>query len=181
MKDQIRIRLEALKFGLEEIDFAHKETLNDPELEFGFEYEKPYPMNAVNSALYKKADIIKKRRREILYYRVFCFTQVAFSLRDYLKELYPEHEAKILSFYDEILDSGFKRKDFSNKPKHDPNKDMKFGLQMKLQKTEVKDGEKTKVYFYRFNWAFEGADSIDLCREFHKEIHDFIRNDLKIS
>lgn len=62
MNQKIRIRLDSLKNSLVKIEEAYQNTLKDPDLEMGFEYEKPYPINQMNNALWKKAEKIREKR-----------------------------------------------------------------------------------------------------------------------
>tara|TARA_R110002020_G_C16159563_1_gene763285 strand:+ start:460 stop:1011 length:552 start_codon:yes stop_codon:yes gene_type:complete len=175
---KIQIRLRALKIALNEIDTAFQETKRDTFLELGFEYNIPYPETSQNKALYKKMDSIIRERQEILYYRIFCFSQVIYSLKEYLKKLLPEKKKKIESFFSDQIDGAIPIKDLANDLKHNPDKDMKFGFVVKSKKTEIVDRKIINTINYNFNWHYEGMDSLDYCKSIYKDIYKFIREEI---
>ena len=178
---KIQIRLRALTIALNEIDTAFKETKRDVFLELGFEYNIPYPETPQNRALHKKMDSIKRERQEVLYYRIFCFSQVIYSLKEYLKKLYPEKKKIIESFFSDQIEGAIPIKDIANDLKHNPEKDMRFGFVVKNKKTETVDRKIITTINYNFNWHYEGLDSIDYCKSIYKEIYKFIREEIESS
>jgi hypothetical protein len=89
---QIHIRLNGLKIAMKEIEAVFCELKKDAFLEMGFEYDTSIPETPQNRALHKKVDLIRREREDILYYRIFCFTQVVYSLKDYMKKILSSKE-----------------------------------------------------------------------------------------
>ena len=166
---------------MDEIEIAYNATLINPYLELGFENDKSYSLTPQNRALFKKADLLKGKREEVLYYRIFCFSQVVYSLKDYLNKIYPEKKAIIESFFSDKPEGGVSRKQLSNDLKHNPSKDMKFGFIEKGRKTELINRSKITTINYNFNWHYEGFDSIDHCKSIYKEILLFLRDEFKFN
>ncbi|HCB44968.1 MAG TPA: hypothetical protein DEP37_00920 [Algoriphagus sp.] len=175
---QIQIRLRALKIALDEIDIAFRETKKDAFLEIGFKYDVPYPETSQNRALHKKVDLIRREREDILYYRIFCFTQVVYSLKDYLKKIYPLKKREIESFFSDQIDGSIPKKGLANDLKHNPDKDLKFGFVEKSKKTEIVNRSKITTINFNFNWKYQGLDTIDHCKTVFKEIHQFVRDEI---
>jgi len=169
--------MDALKLGLEEIEAAYQETLKDSQLELGLMYDT-YPLDETHNALFKQAEDITKKRKEDLYYRIFCFSQVVFSLKDYLKKSYPVHTGKIESFFSDPREGGIIIKEMSNDMKHNPKLDLKYGLVIKSTKTEIINRRQTTTTYANFNWSYRGIDSIDHCNYIYKEIRHFLQEDL---
>lgn len=178
MKQNIKIRVNALKMGLEEIEAAFQETRKDSWLEVGIVYDKPYPLDEIHNALFKQADAITKERKDVLYYRIFCFSQVVFSLKDYLKKSYPVHTGKIESFFSDPREGGITIKQMSNDMKHNPKLDLKYGLVIKSSKSEIINKTQIMTTYANFNWGYQKIDSIDYCKYLYKEICHFLKNDL---
>lgn len=178
MKQNIRIRMDALKLGFEEIEAAFQETRKDSWLEVGLVYDKPYPLDETNDALFRKADAITKKRKDVLYYRIFCFSQVVFSLKDYLIKSFPVHTRKIESFFSDPREGGIIIKQMSNDMKHNPKLDLKYGLVIKSSKTEIINRTQMTTTYANFNWSYQGIDSIDHCKYIYREIHQFLQEDL---
>lgn len=175
---QIHIRLNGLKIALKEIEDAFCELKKDAFLEMGFEYDTPIPETPQNRALHKKVDLIRMEREDILYYRIFCFTQVAYSLKDYLKKIYPLKKLEIESFFSDQIDGAIPKKDIANDLKHNPKNDMKFGFVEKSKKTEIVNRSKITTINFNFNWNYQGLDTIDHCKTVFKEIHQFVRDEI---
>lgn len=178
MQQNIRIRMDALKLGLEEIEVAYQETLKDSWLEVGLVYDVPYPIDETHNALFRQSEDITKKRKDLLYYRIFCFSQVVFSLKDYLKKSYPVHEREIESFFSDPREGGMTIKQMSNDMKHNPKLDLKYGLFTKSTKTEIINRRKMTTTYANFNWSYRGIDSIDHCKFLYNEICNFLEEDL---
>jgi hypothetical protein len=169
--------MDALKLGLEEIKAAYQETLKDSQLELGLVNET-YPIDETHNALFRQAEDITKKRKEVLYYRIFCFSQVVFSLKDYLKKSYPVHERKIESFFSDPREGGMTIKQMSNDMKHNPKLDLKYGLVIKSSKTEIINRRQMTTTYANFNWSYRGIDSIDHCNYIFTKIRHFLEEDL---
>jgi hypothetical protein len=177
MQQNIRIRMDALKLGLEEIEAAYQETLKDSQLELGLVNET-YPIDETHNALFRQAEDITKKRKEVLYYRIFCFSQVVFSLKDYLKKSHPVHTGKIESFFSDPREGGITIKQMSNDMKHNPKLDLKYGLVIKSSKSEIINKTQITTTYANFNWGYQRIDSIDHCKYIYKEIRHFLQEDL---
>ena len=178
MKQNIKIRVNALKMGLEEIEAAFQETRKDSWLEVGIVYDKPYTLDETNNALFRQADAITKKRKNALYYRIFCFSQVVFSLKDYLKKSDPVHTGKIESFFSDPGEGGIIIKEMSNDMKHNPKLDLKYGPVIKSTKTELINRRQMTTTYANFNWSYQGIDSIDHCKYIYNKILHFLQEDL---
>jgi|GEM_PF-3070064 len=175
---QIHIRLNGLKLALKEIEDAFRELKKDAFLEMGFEYDTPIPETPENRELHKKVDLIRRKREDILYYRIFCFTQVAFSLKDYLKKIYPLKKEEVESFFSDQIDGAIPKKDIANDLKHNPKNDMKFGFVAKSKETEIVNRSKITTIKYDFNWNYRGLDTVDHCKTLFQQIHQFVRDEI---
>jgi hypothetical protein len=175
--EKINIRIKALKFNLDELNESYNLTARDVVIETGMEYGKQYPYNEETLAIIRKQDELKKMREERLHFTILNFTQVFYSVKEYLKKGYPEKKQKVEDFFSNN-ELGIKaRKDISNDLKHNPQNDIKYGFGQ-VGKEETKDGTKriTKIYF-KHTWFYNGIDSVEYCNNLYKEFSRFIHDE----
>ena len=180
----INIRIKALKYNLEQLNEAYEMTTRDAGIESGIKYDQQYPYNDETLALFRKKDELKKSRVEKLYFNIFNYTQVFFSLKDYMKKGYPEKEQVIESFFSDKDSSDKARKDISNHLKHNPQMDIKYATGQ-VEREERKEGDKRKVIIhFRETWFYRGIDSVEYCNKIYNELINLINDefsDLKTS
>ncbi|HBL73962.1 MAG: hypothetical protein A2W90_12205 [Bacteroidetes bacterium GWF2_42_66] len=175
--EKINIRIKALKFNLDELNEAYNLTTRDVVTETGMEYGKQYLYNEETLSIIRKQDKLKKEREERLHFTILNFTQVFYSVKEYLKKGYPEKRQKVEDFFSNIGLGNKARKDISNDLKHNPQNDIKYGFG-EVGKEETKDGTKriTKIYF-KHTWFYGGIDSVEYCNNLYKELSRFIHDE----
>lgn len=178
INQKVELRLKLLRLALEEINLAYTETLIDSFLEQGLKYEIGYEMTNQYNELHDNARRVKKDREEILYYRIFCLTQIIYSLKEYLRELYPLKKNKIEKFFSKKGNGKLARTDLANNLKHDPKNDLKFGLVINGKKTEKFNKSELTTYYFNWNWHLGGIDSIEYCKKLVLEIEKFIQEEI---
>lgn len=174
---QIEIRLSALKLAAKEIREAYEESKIDAYSEFGIEYEKPYVLVPGEVSIFKKADELAKRRKDVLFYRIFCFTQVFYSLKDYISKLYPEKKVRVESFFNEKDKSQFIRKRLANDLKHNPSKDIRFGFTEKRRERKSVNGHHQETIVFDWSWNWNNLDTIDYCEDLLLQMDKFIHQE----
>ena len=128
-KNRITTLLGVLQTDFDDMILIYKETLKDPFIEAGFEYNKKYPYNE-ETIKFQNEKVSEQERLiqlqvERLYGRIFNFVQTYNSIKGILIGIYPKEKKIIEKFYEEK--NGFiSREEMGNKLKHDPNKDLEY-------------------------------------------------------
>jgi hypothetical protein len=172
--EKINIRIKALKFNLDELNEAYNLTTRDVVTETGMEYGKQYPYNEETLSIIRQQNKLKKEREERLHFKILNFTQVFYSIKEFLKKGYPEKKQKVEDFFSDTELGNKARKDISNDLKHNPENDLKYGFGQ-VGKEEIRDGTKRikKIYF-KHSWFYRGIDSVEYCNNLYKELSNFI-------
>jgi hypothetical protein len=176
---KVDIRIKALKFNLDQLNSAYLETIRDSVTDTGIEYHKQYPYNDETRAMFKKHEDLKKSREEILFFTIFNFTQVYYSVKEYLKKEDPSQKDKIETFFcDRPL--GFKaRKDISNDLKHNPSNDLTYAFGQVGPTETTREGSSLVIRTnYRETWFYYGVDSVDYCNRLYKELIEFVDKEI---
>lgn len=175
--EKIDIRLRALKFNLDQINDAYEQTFRDYITDTGLEYGKQYPYNEQTIKIVQRAEELKKSREDMLFFYIFNFTQVYYSLKEYLRKEYPAKKGEIEAFYS-TRQVGFQaRKDMSNDLKHNPTKDLKYEQRtVDIQKSREGNVLRT-TYISKQSWFYYEIDSVEYCNKLYKELTDFIRTE----
>ena len=127
--------LKILKTDIDELNICYKNTLKDPFIEAGFEYNKKYPYNAETIKL--QNDKVNEQERliqlevEKLYGKIFHFTQSYYAIKDWLvrtltKKKYPELNEILNNYFCNEKTNGISRIDYCNELKHNPHKDLHY-------------------------------------------------------
>jgi hypothetical protein len=173
--EKIDIRLRALKFNLEQLNLAYNETTRDAVIDSGIEYGKKYPYNAETLNILRKRDELQKSREDKLFFTVFNFTQVYYSLKEYLRKEYPARKEKIEIFYSSRPLGFAGRKEISNDLKHNPSNDLRYGFGQVGEEEKVREGSKLIIRMkYKHTWFYYGIDSVEYCNNLYKELMEFI-------
>lgn len=176
---KVDIRIRALKFNLDQLNAAYAETTRDSVVDTGFEYGKQYPYNDETRALIKMHEDLKKSREDILFFTIFNFTQVYYSIKEYLRKEYPTQKERIEQFFSD-RPLGFKaRKDISNDLKHNPSNDLQYGIG-KIGKDETfMDGKKLIVRTnYKETWFYYGVDSVEYCNHLYTQLIELMNKEI---
>jgi len=171
---KIDIRIRALKFNLDQINTFYEETLRDVVSDTGMEYGKKYPLNSQTIELLNNQKKLQKSREDKLFFSVFNFTQVYYSIKDYLKKEFPDRKDKIEGFFSSRIVGLKARKDISNDLKHNPENDLKYDTRL-VDKQEYIEGRTKHVKFNLKNsWFYYDIDAVEYCNKLYKELLDFI-------
>ena len=120
-------RLKILQLGIDEIKECYDATLRDTYLDVGLEYNKKYPYPDDGTLnLIKKAEELKKLRELKLYTSIFNFTQIFYSVKEFLLADFPQYKIDIENFFSNEKVSGLSRTRISNDLKHNSKKDLEY-------------------------------------------------------
>lgn len=169
------MRLRALKFNLEQLNSAYNETTRDSVIDSGLEYGKNYPYNEGTYDMLDEPDKLRKSREDMLFFTIFNFTQVFYSIKEYLKAGYPNKKVEIENFFSTRQLGFTERKAISNDLKHNPSSDLKYEHGQIGESQTRREGRKLKIMtYYRWTWFYYGVDSVEYCNTLYKELIDFL-------
>lgn len=178
-KPRVDIRIRALKFNLDRLNLAYEESRRDSFTDVGMEYNKQYPYNEAQK-LIKKQEELKKSREDVLFFTILNFTQVFYSIKEYLRMEYPSKKDKIENFFsNKPVGFEFKaRKDISNDLKHNPANDLKYGFGQ-IGKTETKIEGSTMFITTRSRetWFYYELDSVEHCNNLYNDVIQFMETE----
>jgi hypothetical protein len=171
---KIDIKIRGLKFNLDQINTFYEETLRDVVSDSGMEYGKKYPLNSQTIELFNYQDKLQKSREEKLFFSIFNFTQIYYSIKDYLKKEFPERKDKIEGFYSTKLLGLKARKDISNDLKHNPENDLKYDFRFVDRQHYIEGRTKHIKLNLKNSWFYHDIDSVEYCNKLYKELLDFL-------
>jgi hypothetical protein len=178
-KKKIDIRIKALRFNLDHLNSAYADTTRDSVVDTGIEYGKEYPYNDETRELFKKHEDLKKSREEILFFTIFNFTQVYYSIKEYLKKEYPSQKEKIEAFFSDRPLGFMARKDISNDLKHNPSNDIQYKIGQIAKTEKFREGTSLIIRTnYRETWFYYGIDSVEYCNHLYKELSEFMDKEI---
>ncbi len=167
-------RLKTLQFNLDDINDCYDNSLKDTFLEVGLGYHKQYPLNEETYRLFNKEQELKKLLEDKLFSSVFNFTQTYYSIKEYLREEFPEMKQIIEDFFSNEKIGLIARKDICNDLKHNPEKDLMYGLG-EVRKVSFTEPEQVAINIeFRRTWFYSGIDSVEHCNLLFKELKTFI-------
>lgn len=167
-------RLKTLQFNLEDINTCYDNTLKDTFLEVGIEIDKPYILNYETYKLFNKERELRKLYKDKLFSSILNFTQTYYSLKEYLRKEFPQKKDIIEDFFSNKKVNLIARKDICNDLKHNPEKDLKYGLE-EVNRETIKEPKQIKINIeFRRTWFYSGIDSVEHCNTLFKDLLKFI-------
>jgi len=177
MNNKVALRFKLLQSEIEEINKCYNNTLRDSYADSGMEYNKPVPYNEESilmfNQLLEKGETLQKQREEDLFGKLFHFSQTFFSIKDYLKKIYPQYEGIIEDFFSIEKIDGITRKKICNDLKHNPPND----LVLKRPEPEITllpTGRIIKVSNQK-KWFYVGKDSVEYCNKLFNDLSFFLK------
>lgn len=176
MNSKVALRFKLLKSEIEELNKCHQDTLRDPWVDCGMQYDRPTPYNEesikIHNELLSQGLALIKKREEDLFGKIFHFSQTFFSLKDYLKKLYPQYEGIVEDFFSNEIIDGITRKKIGNDLKHNPE----YDLELKKRKPEItKLGTKQIITIHmEGKWYYNEIDSVKHCNTLFSELSEFL-------
>jgi hypothetical protein len=186
MHSQIVRRLKKLQVDINGVNLCYEETLRDAYADCGMEYNKSVPYNEENikknNEMERNGKELEEQRAEKLYDQIFNFSQTFFSIKDYLKNIHPQHSAIIEDFFSNEKRGGIARKDISNDLKHNPQNDLVYDrheaeitLHYKMIDAErIVPIGKTISFETQKKWHYKGIYSVEYCNLLYSELLAFI-------
>lgn len=171
---KIEQRIKSLRFNIEDINSNYEATLKDAYLECGIEYGKSYPYNDETFKLMRKVDELEMFRRDRLFSAILNFTQTLYSLKEYLRKVYPQKKDNIEAFFSNNELKVIARKDISNDLKHNPDKDLKYGIDIVGREIVIENNKQVEKIELKRTWFYSGIDSVDLCNHLFKDTLEFV-------
>jgi hypothetical protein len=171
--------LKVLQFDITDINLFYNDSLRDPYIDCGIEYNKPYQLNDETLNLEHKIQELKNLREDKLYSRIFNFTQTYYSIYQYLKGKYtkrvdPQRNKIIEDFFTNEKKRKINRIEICNGLKHNPKKDLEYKTHLAKEEI-VSQSQRQIIYANRGQtWFYEHIDSVALCRDLYSELVMFI-------
>ena len=162
-------QLKALKLNIDELNEGYVGSLKDTNIEYGLEYDKKYPYNEEICNLFNKAKELKDIREEKVHHRIFYFTQTYYSLKEYLKDAYPDKKKIIEDFF-------YLRKDICNVLKHNPENHLIYGLGKIGNEVVIENEKRIEKKYYKLAWFYKGKETIEYCNLLYSDLLTFIEN-----
>lgn len=173
----LQLRLKTLKFNFDELNKAHQDTQHDSVLDSGIAYKTNYPYNSETKKKIKQEKALKLEREEKLFFHIFNFSQTIYSIKEYLREEFPDKKTTIEDFFSNEKINEKSRKDISNGLKHVPSKDIVYKFDQTGEKTWV-DGRTLKHEIYmKHSWFYEGVDSVEYCNKIYLDTLSFLETE----
>jgi hypothetical protein len=173
---KIAQRLKVLQFDISDINLYYKESLKDPVIECGMEYNKQYPYNEETINRLNNQENLQKAQADKLYCRIFNFTQTYYSIKEYLRKLYPQHKSIIEDFFSNDKIGLISRKDICNDLKHKPEKDLKYKTNLVREVTKSETKMQILITNFGKTWFYDKVDSVALCNDLYNELLMFLEN-----
>jgi len=178
--NKVDIRLRALKFNLDQLNSAYDETTRDSVTDAGLEYGVEYPYNDDTFDMLDKPDKLRKSREDVIFFTILNFTQVFYSVKEYLKKEYPLKKSEIENFFSSRHLNLKARKEISNDLKHNPSADLKYQSgQIGKEETKREGTTVTTTVNYRRTWFYYGIDSVDYCNNLYSDLIDFLTKEFR--
>jgi hypothetical protein len=171
--------LKVLQFDINDIKLFYNDSLRDPYIDCGIEYNKQYPLNDGTLNLERKIQKLKKLREDKLYCRIFNFTQTYYSIYQYLigkytKKVDPQRNKIIEDFFTNEKKGGINRIEICNGLKHNPKKDLEHKTHLAKEEI-VSQSQRQIIYTNRGQtWFYEHIDSVALCNDLYNELLTFL-------
>jgi hypothetical protein len=180
--------LKILKSDIEELNACYKNTLKDPFIEAGFEYNKKYPYNP--ESIKNQNDRVNEQERliqievEKLYGKIFHFTQSYFAIKDWLvrtltKKKYPELNGVLNDYFCNEKVNGISRIDYCNELKHNPNKDLHYKSNILKEQYRTNKGMTYSITNLGKTWFYDETDSVQLCNFLYDDLNLFLEKFIK--
>jgi hypothetical protein len=169
------LRLKTLQFDIEEVNRYYKETRKIPLPEIRVEDGNSVSFEEMGKLLIKQYDT-QSPEVEKLYSRIFNFTQTFYSIKEYLKKIYPEQEQCIEDFFsNELFYLPFSRKDISNDLKHHPDlKDLKL-KNLSVGRSQYPDCSYSIFFLSDMDWFYGNINAVPFCNNLYKELLEFLK------
>ena len=120
--------------------------------------------------MFRKHEKLRKTREDKLFICVFNFTQAFYSIKEYLRKEYPQKSRLVEDFFSKVNIGFIARKDISNDLKHNPDKDLRFGLG-EVNKEITREANKKIIRTqYRRSWFYSGIDSVEHCNRLFQDL-----------
>lgn len=174
---KIEQRLKTLKSNIDAVNLSYKDSIRDYIIDSGLEYHKSYPFPDKNTLeLLKNSDELKQLREDKLFDSIFNFSQIFYSIKEYLRKEYPQSKQLIEDFFSNEKIGTVTRTKISNDLKHNPDKDLIYGVG-KVKEETIQESKKTiyKMY-YRQTYFYSGIDSVELCNSLYCDLMKFIND-----
>lgn len=171
--------LKVLQFDFDDINLIYKETLKDPYIEAGFEYDKKYPYNI--DTIKSDNEKIETQQRliqlndEKLYGRIFNFTQTFNAFKGLLIGIYPEQKPIIEKFFSNKKFDPITRDKIGNDLKHDPQKDLEYNSNVDKVHFRTKKGMTYSITNKGKTWFYDYIDSVLLCKVLFNDLEIFLK------
>ncbi len=171
---KVDLRLKTLKHNIDAVNECNNDTLKDTVLECGIGYHKKYPYNEETINLFNKHEALQKHREEKLFSSILNFTQTFYSIKEYLVKEYPSKEVIIENFFSNEKVKMKSRKEISNDLKHNPEKDLKFGIGEVSREIILEPKKRIEKINMRKTWFYSGIDAVEYCNILFRELLELI-------
>jgi hypothetical protein len=177
-----------LKSDIDELNIRYRNTLKDPFIEAGFEYNKKYPYNEETIKLQNEKVTEQERiiqlEAEKLYGTIFHFTQSYYAIKEYLvrsfnKRNYPELNKELNDYFCNEKLNGISRIDCCNELKHNPNKDLHYKSNILKERFRTNKGMTYSITNLGRTWFYDEIDSVRLCNFLYDDLKKFLEELLK--
>lgn len=167
-------RLKTLQFNIDDVNNCYQKTLKDTYIECGIEYNKSYPLNEETYNRLNKQKELKQFQEDKLYTSIFNFTQTYYSIKEFLRKKFPQKKKVIEDFFSNEKVGQIARKNICNDLKHNPEKDLKYGIGEVSRETRKEPGKQMTRITFRETWFYAGIDSVEHCNKLFYELLSFI-------